>query len=276
MRDICRPAADLLVIMGRFRYGLTKLFTEVDIGASSLRASLQCGARGSRGVEVGQMKDNGGDRLDVVFYMYLFCSDCVQAFVVCSVMIETVRMYAVSRACIMTDGADWSDGGELTVQAGVWQNRRVRRHALGEAPKIVRHRPDIRLSSNQPIPSNTRCLSLNSPLSPLTFSFTNRPKMLFRLTVGIPLRAAWRVHQRHRHDMRQNDECTESEIGPRGFSTPRNENRQITKLWARRARNRQRARPHRPRRHYASGIARDAVIMLEIAGNGVAGRHSGI
>lgn len=118
MRDICRPAADLLVIMGRFRYGLTKLYTEVDIGASSLRASLQCGARGSRGVEVGQMKDNGGDRLDVVFYMYLFCSDCVQAFVVCSVMIETVRMYAVSRACIMTDGADWSDSGELTVQLG--------------------------------------------------------------------------------------------------------------------------------------------------------------
>lgn len=101
MRDICRPAADLLVIMGRLRYGLTKLYPEADIGASLLRASLQCEARGSRGVEVGQMKDNGGDRLDVVFYMYLFCSDCVQAFVVCSVMIETVRMYAVSRACII-------------------------------------------------------------------------------------------------------------------------------------------------------------------------------
>lgn len=32
MRDICRPAADLLVIMGRFRYGLTKLHTEADFG----------------------------------------------------------------------------------------------------------------------------------------------------------------------------------------------------------------------------------------------------
>lgn len=119
MRDICRPAADLLVIMGRFRYGLTKLYTEVDISASLLRAKLQCGARGSRGVEVGQMKDNGDDRLDVVVCMYLLCSDCVQAFVVCSVMIDTAPRCDVSRACCVTNGADWPDSGELLCNWGV-------------------------------------------------------------------------------------------------------------------------------------------------------------